>query len=66
MKKSIVRYCYRCECETEHRLIETKRLFEGASRVFLGIVTLGISETANEIAIEGKYKCTECGNIKTV
>ena len=64
MKNKIVRYCWECECDTEHELIETVRCFEGASRVILGILSFGISEINNEM--EGKYKCTKCGKIRSI
>ena len=63
-KKTIVKYCWDCGCETKHTLIETERCFEGAARVIVGILSFGTSEINN--VMNRKYECSKCGKIVNI
>lgn len=57
MAKEFTVFCWDCGKETVNRVID--REFSGFERLFLGIVSLGISEIGNTKTGE----CRKCGRI---
>lgn len=66
MSKYLVNYCPYCHRKTKHKVIRTKRLFEGGTRIWLGIMTCGMSEIGNSISKDYEVECCKCGNCTTV
>lgn len=41
-----------------------KDMYDGASRLMIGLVSCGISELANASLADRYYKCSECGTLR--
>jgi len=54
MSKNIFKYCKECDKKTEHLKEHSEPI---GMRIFIGILSLGASETA----VQHWYECTECG-----
>lgn len=60
-KKYLVGYCRKCGKNTKHEVIRCEDNI--AERLFLGIVTLGISEATGHLY---ECECIKCGEIRSI
>lgn len=56
-RRKYVCYCSKCRKDTIHEFVCKEET--GAKRLFMGVVTLGLSELDNENVCQ----CTRCGNV---
>lgn len=61
MSKRKVMFCWNCCEDTIHEFINKETIADGAGRVLLAILSLGLSESS--VSATKYWQCTKCGNI---
>jgi hypothetical protein len=57
-------YCKKCHKYRIMEYVGKKDMYDGASRLMIGLVSCGISELANASLADRYYKCSECGTLR--